>query len=63
IGILSTFGHRHFTKELIGHFSSTHVPLGLAMVTEASLKSIVFNAAAQDILEDVVVTTRFDKTG
>ncbi|KAI9023050.1 hypothetical protein CLU79DRAFT_750101 [Phycomyces nitens] len=63
IGILATLGHRPFTKELTSHFSSSQVPLGLAMVEENTLKSLVFNFSAQEVLQGVVVTTRFTATG
>ncbi|KAL0091026.1 hypothetical protein J3Q64DRAFT_1708182 [Phycomyces blakesleeanus] len=63
IGILATLGHRPFTKELSGHFLSSQVPLGLAMVDENCLKSLVFNLPAQEILQGVVVTTRYTAAG
>jgi hypothetical protein len=63
IGILSTISHRHFTRDVLSHFNSSPVPLGLATVQDTTLKSLMFNKKAQDILKGLIITTQFDTQG
>lgn len=63
IGILSTVSHRQFTRDVISHFNSSPVPLGLATIQGITLKSLMFNRRASDILKGLTITTQFDAQG
>lgn len=63
IGILATISHRHFTRDVLSHFNTSPIALGLATVQDTSLKSLMFNKKAQSILKGVVVTSQFDSKG
>lgn len=63
IGILSTVSHKQFTRDVISHFNSSPVPLGLATVQDTTLKSLMFNKKAQAILKGLVISTQFDAQG
>ncbi|KAI8978574.1 hypothetical protein BDB01DRAFT_699068, partial [Pilobolus umbonatus] len=63
IGILSSVSGRPFTRDVLAHFNSSPVPLGLATVSETTLKSLMFNKPAQRLLKDILITTQFDKQG
>ncbi|KAI7895536.1 uncharacterized protein EV154DRAFT_495188 [Mucor mucedo] len=63
IGILSTISHRHFTRDVLSHFNSSPIPLGLATVQDTSLKSLMFNKKAQSMLKGLTVTSQFDSEG
>ncbi|KAI9310636.1 hypothetical protein BX666DRAFT_1832114, partial [Dichotomocladium elegans] len=63
IGILATVHHKPFTRDVIQHFMSSHVPLGLAKILDARLESLMFNAAAEQVLDGLTVTTEFSADG
>lgn len=63
IGILSTVSHKHFTRDVVSHFNSSPVPLGLATIQDTTLKSLMFNKKAEQILKGLSITTQFDTQG
>lgn len=63
IGILSTISHRHFTRDVLSHFNSSPIALGLATLQDTSLKSLMFNKKAQSMLKGLTVTSQFDSKG
>jgi hypothetical protein len=63
IGILSTVGHRHFTRDVIAHFNASPIPLGLATIQDTTLKTLMFNKKAQSILKGLSITTQYDSLG
>lgn len=63
VGILSTVGHRHFTHDVIAHFNTSPVPLGLATIKDTTLKTLMFNKKAQSLLKGLRITTQYDSAG
>ncbi|CDH58838.1 predicted protein [Lichtheimia corymbifera JMRC:FSU:9682] len=61
IGILA--GVRPFTREVTEHFMGSNVPLGLARIKNTSVQSLLFNAAAEDVLQGLVVVTEYNADG
>ncbi|KAI7880165.1 hypothetical protein K492DRAFT_178079 [Lichtheimia hyalospora FSU 10163] len=61
IGILA--GVRPFTREVTEHFMESNVPLGLARIKDASVQSLLFNAAADDALQGLMVVTQYNADG
>ncbi|KAI8379548.1 uncharacterized protein BYT42DRAFT_569139 [Radiomyces spectabilis] len=63
IGVLATVHHRHFTRDVISLFTSSGTPLALARIENTQLESFVFNDAAEQLLQQLVITKRFDAYG
>lgn len=61
IGILA--GVRPFTREVTEHFMGSNVPLGLARIKDTSVQSLLFNAAADDILQGLMVVAQYNADG
>ncbi|KAI9483134.1 MAG: hypothetical protein EXX96DRAFT_556996 [Benjaminiella poitrasii] len=66
IGILAIAYHPkrpHFTRDVLGHFNKSPLPLGLAMIDDAALKSIMFNSKAQSMLKGLTISSQYDTEG
>ncbi|KAG1472917.1 hypothetical protein G6F56_001255 [Rhizopus delemar] len=63
ISILATRTHT-YTSEVLSHFQSSPLPLGLASVNDITLVTLMFNKSAQSFLKDrVLISTVFDALG
>lgn len=63
IGLLSTPYHKPFTPLFLSAFSGSRVPLGLVQIEGITLKSLIFNEAAKQLLPGISVTTYYDPQG
>lgn len=63
IGIMAIAGDKNFTKDVISQFMASPVPLSLAKIDGIRLQSIMFNHAADTVLQGLTITTHFDSQG
>ncbi|KAG0743165.1 hypothetical protein G6F57_010172 [Rhizopus arrhizus] len=64
ISILATRGSGTYTPDVLSHFNTSPLPLGLAGVNDITLTSLMFNKAAQSLLKNRVnISTVFDTLG
>ncbi|CEG63852.1 hypothetical protein RMATCC62417_00928 [Rhizopus microsporus] len=64
ISIMATHAQQYYTPDVLAHFKTCPIPLGLASITDITLKSLMFNKAAQSLVKDrVSISTVFDALG
>jgi hypothetical protein len=63
IGILATSTEKKYSRSIIQQLTKSSVPLGLAMIQDTTIKSLLFNKRALSILKDLEISTQFDTEG
>ncbi|KAI8875704.1 hypothetical protein K501DRAFT_263359 [Backusella circina FSU 941] len=64
VGILaSSCTEKPYTRSIIQQVTKSSVPLGLAMIQDTTIKSLLFNKRALSILKGLEISTQFDSEG
>ncbi|KAI9496261.1 hypothetical protein BDB00DRAFT_731972, partial [Zychaea mexicana] len=63
IAMLATSSNKKYTADVISHFMESHMPLALARICDVRLDSLLFNPAAETVLQGLTVATQFDSNG
>ncbi|KAI9268920.1 hypothetical protein BDA99DRAFT_535012 [Phascolomyces articulosus] len=63
IAILATSSSKRYTSDTISYFMDSNMPLALARICHIQLDSLLFNPAAESLLNGLSVTTQYDAHG